>query len=308
MNEENLINRIRFVLIDHPNSTSAKIGAMINVSRQKVSQAIASDTSGLISNSLLSREGPMRYILTGMKAKAAEAPRNLMSDAIAGLIDPLTTQLRQKLDALLETILKEEVSSAIESIQSKVELRLSDALRAPVPVIDPIEKYGLFKTSSQIEKERQNANMRDLLDAQILRPGPIIYVPPAGDYAPKDVVSKRTSHKKVDKAAAIKAPAVQDSETVRPSKLTIVGIRTNVQTAIKRDFGKLFDLRLYSPDQLSTIRQAVRPGDEVICLADYISHKHTDVVDSAGAKVTIIHGGMHILRGELDTRLSEKAS
>lgn len=309
--EENLINRIQFVLLNNPNSTSAEIGALINVSRQKVSQAIKSDTSGLISTRILSGKGPARYILSGMKARIADeqAPqRNVLADAINALIYPLTNDIRQHLDNLLSTIVKEEVDTAIGQIQARVKTRLSESLIMPTKPDDKGWFGESIAAKDQARQHDQNAKMRTALDVIL----PIKSLPvglPPGSFVPQDVVSKRTSHKPAGKAVPAE-PVQTADQPQKPKKLTVVGIRPNMQDMIKREFGKSFDLRLFSPDQLSTIKKAVQPGDDVICLASNISHKHTECVEAAGGIVDAVHGGIPTLRAAMIERMapSEKAA
>ncbi len=86
------------------------------------------------------------------------------------------------------------------------------------------------------------------------------------------------------------------------TKIVVVGLHTNKQEIIKREFREKFDLRLFNPDQLAFIKKAINPGDQVICMGDCISHKHTDVVVAEGGKMTVVHGGIPSLRDELVAR------
>lgn len=61
------------------------------------------------------------------------------------------------------------------------------------------------------------------------------------------------------------------------------------------------ELRLYTPDQLRATQECVKSGDLAFLMADFVSHKHQDALQSAGAEIVIVHGGISSLREAMTT-------
>lgn len=128
---------------------------------------------------------------------------------------------------------------------------------------------------------------------------------PPGSFQPNDPVSRRTAHNPrnvvVHKTTAV-GQSVIPQKNPKPQKIIVVGLHDNKQELIRREFRDKFDLRLYNADQVKFLRKAINPGDIVLCMADYISHMHTDVVSAEGGQAVIVHGGVPSLREELGER------
>ena len=327
MNQEEVSDitaRVRDFLSKTAPSTASTIATAINVSRQKVARIIALDAS--IQKAPVA--GVSHYQLADKRRPAcaveSPAPQEALSKAINALVEPM---IRQNINENLPGIIQNEVKRAILEIQSRVNSKLSDALRG----------NAIFETKP---KEASAANTTE--PAQAVAVGtkhalpnivPRATTPPAaealsgpaktaaptppaefsnppGDFVPKDILGRRTSHKTnglpAQKPVSATPPAASDSG--RLPKITIVGLHDNKQELIRREFRDKFVLSIFNPDRLRAMQEAIHAGDDVICMANYISHKHTDVVTAAGANAIIVHGGLPSLRDELTERVESRAT
>ena len=282
----------------HPNSTATEIAENISESRQKVVESIKGDPRFHV----FKERGELaaRYNLSkhGERLSTEVPKKDPMAEAINGLIDPLTNHIRSQIDAELVRIMKAEVNAAILDIEKRVKERLCSSLSMGV-------KLDAFTLGTLGENKIKHTDIADILPELSSAAERQKFNPPVNtEFFPNDILSKRTSHKThgltADKPQAV-SPVAQPTARHKP-KIVVVGLHTNKQEIIKREFREKFDLRLFNPDQLAFIKKAINPGDQVICMGDCISHKHTDVVVAEGGKMTVVHGGIPSLRDELVAR------
>ena len=91
-----------------------------------------------------------------------------------------------------------------------------------------------------------------------------------------------------------------DAQRVKKSKLCIVGLWASQKREIEREYKDCFDLRFVGPDEApGKLRDAAKHVDEVVVMADKISHKHTDAISTVRDSMVLIHGGLTSLRDKL---------
>lgn len=305
----NLQNRIKFFLIEHTDSTALQISRALNVSRQQITGVIEK-TPGI---SAFNVDGVRRFTLAVRDAVAAPelSKLNPIESALNNLRPALKAKLVAEMDGWISEFVDHETAIAIEAIQCRVKSRLafrlsggSDEEKAP-----RIEPIGKLIPPAKVSY-REALSQKGVIQEQKDTPRAFSFTNPAGpEITTHDVVSKRTAHREkiqsVIKSTSVGQPVPPQKKKM--PKVVIVGIHTNKQSLIRKEYGKKFDLRMYNPDQLAFIKKAINHGDNVLCMADFIGHQHTEVVTSNGGVMEIIHGGMITLRENLNARLGMAA-
>jgi hypothetical protein len=263
--------------------TCAEIGAKLGFSAKSVSGSLRAWNDPRIGSSVTFHVGqhPVRVygFASAFKEEAkATAPADPIADAVASCISKETRRIADEEAEKARAI----INNAIKAAQSNVRTRVAAMINIP----------GLQLDLSHID-----------LEAMIrsgTAPAPAVNDP---ELAVKKSAPTAMPTKSTADLFDANAGAAKDKE--RKPKLVIVGLHQNKQELIKREFRDKFDLRIFNPDQLSWIAKAINHGDNVLCLADYISHKHTECVQSAGGKMTIVRGGMSGLRAEISSIMEE---
>ena len=264
--------------------------------------------------------GNTRYSLSGLPAgtiartpltrpiapepanEPADAPEKVISieSAITALLGPMTFSVREQIDGMLARITREEVVKAVATAQQSIRSRLRTALLEPLASNDTTNAPA----PAPVQESTLQAPIRGKKPGLMPVQKPFEFTnPPGNPLEMHDVVSKRTAFKPHGTMITNEAPAATGlADPDKLPKIIVVGLHSNKQELIKKEFRDKFDLRLFNPDQLTFIKKAISPGDDVICMADYIGHKHTDVVTASGGKMAVVHGGIPSLRDELAER------
>lgn len=81
-------------------------------------------------------------------------------------------------------------------------------------------------------------------------------------------------------------------------KVGIVGIWPGNRESVKKEFGDVFDMEMYSADEDKKLA-GLKQYDKVFALKKFISHRHIEILRSIGQDPSIISGSMNELRDAL---------
>lgn len=202
--------------------------------------------------------------------------RDIARDALIGYMG---SELRSDFERMLAEILPSVIESALSGMATDIRSALSGAFaKKPTIVADEIA-ISSPAVSSPVAK----------IIADAAKPEPVQIAAPV-----VNVVSTRTKHRDKAKATPVAEPA--KIAEGRNRKALVVGLHSNKQEFIRREFRDCFELRLYTPDQMRAIQECVKAGDLAFLMADFVSHKHQDILQTAGAEMIVVHGGISSLR------------
>lgn len=110
---------------------------------------------------------------------------------------------------------------------------------------------------------------------------------------------------KVGTSAAVSKPP---PKPVLP-KIVIVGLWAAQQQMITKEFGEIFDLRMFDADQArsTSFSSTLESCDRVLLLTNFINHSIEAVVKNSGRPFNHVKGGMSVLRDRLTTLFVELA-
>lgn len=265
------------------NRISATI-SQINAGKSKESARIIGDrVEGKLYSiySLDSYDAPQaekkQDVCVAMPGTPAKSQRDIARDALIGYIG---NELRSDFERMLAEILPTIVESAMSGMATDIRAALSGAFA---------KKQTVVADEIQITTTPVASNPVAAIIADAAKPEPAHIAAPV-----VNVVSTRTKHREKAKPAQ----AAESAKVVegRNRKALVVGLHSNKQEFIRREFRDCFELRLYTPDQLRAIQECVKSGDLAFLMADFVSHKHQDILQNAGAEVVVVHGGISSLR------------
>lgn len=210
-----------------------------------------------------------------------KSQRDIASEALIGYIGD---EMRSDFEAALSEILPKVIESALCGMSSDIRAAMASAFgkRQTVAADDILIPATI--TITQVAKTATESAK----PAPVEIPAPVV-----------NVLSTRTKPREKTKAAPIPEPAKVAEG--RNRKALVVGLHSNKQEFIRREFRDCFELRLYTPDQMRAIQECVKSGDLAFLMADFISHKHQDILQNAGAEVVVVHGGISSLREAMTT-------
>ncbi len=112
----------------------------------------------------------------------------------------------------------------------------------------------------------------------------------------------------------VPAPAPEEIKTApKPPpkpvlpKIVIVGLWAAQQQMITKEFGEIFDLRMFDADQArsTSFSSTLESCDRVLLLTNFINHSIEAVVKNSGRPFNHVKGGMSVLRDRLTTLFVE---
>ncbi len=316
-----LLNRAAFFLIDNGGATALKIASALNTSTKVISQMMVRDPRfvGYYDDG----ETQMRYRLSGQSTGEAQPipitlsagtviqPTASEHASLEAIMQALHAQMKARIlgqaDEALDRFVAKAIAKAMITVEQEAKSNLCDFLLFDgllnTPAASNDAKVYVDPAAPQQKKEQNAFPAAKATAHPKAAPKPFEFTnPPGAPVETRDVVSKRTAHKSHGLAETLPEPTPKTTPSGRPPKIIIVGLHDNKQELIKREYRDKFTLCMFSPDRLRAMQACINAGDDVICMADYISHKHVDAVKAAGGKEAIIHGGMPALRDELTER------
>lgn len=91
-------------------------------------------------------------------------------------------------------------------------------------------------------------------------------------------------------------------------KVLVCGLLAGQQTMIQKEFSDCFDLRFVNTDaNPSEWKSRAAHSDRVFVMTSFISHSHTQAIESVGVKPTLVSNGMTSLRDALTKYYTEVA-
>lgn len=218
-----------------------------------------------------------------------------LEQSSAHIAQYIAGQMRAEFDARLAVILRPAIECGIAAMMTSIRTAMADAFKLPesissqVVVVDDVAPKS--KASASVEQ-----------------PAPVItmhHVPAAAPSPIVNVLSTRTKHRDIKAKATEEAAKVAANAEARLAKVFIIGLHDNKQEFIRREYRECFDLRIYNPDRLRAFQDALTSGDVAFLMADFVSHKHQDVIESKGAKCILVYGGLTHLREALTKHYCE---
>lgn len=241
------------------------------------------------------------------KKASPELPRQIavvptMEQATAQLAQCIVGSMRAEIDQMLAGIVRQAVEEGVGGMMQGIRGALASAFSnpaEPAPVAKVVEPDDI-KLPATVSKNTS------AIDAMVAENAAVAHAPATASQV-TNILSTRTKHR--EKTRPQPAAAAQVAETTdRKPKVVIAGLHANKQEFIRREFRDCFDLRIFNPDQLRAIQDGTVAGDVAFLMADFVSHKHQDALEAAGAKIIVVHGGISSLREAMTSHYVEKVA
>lgn len=118
-------------------------------------------------------------------------------------------------------------------------------------------------------------------------------------------IERAVAHRVQETLKTLPARILAETPTAPPpadkAKVLVVGLLPGLAHQIETEFTDVFDLRfMQAHEQVGSRLKSLAHGSKhTILMGDFISHKHTETVNSAGVRPIVLHGGMTKLRDKL---------
>ena len=118
------------------------------------------------------------------------------------------------------------------------------------------------------------------------------------ELTPKPTDWAARAARRVNEIMAPKPKIPEVAPKVYKKKVAIVGVWPGNQDVIKRQYGEIFDLAIFSADEDKKLH-GLQGFHKVFALKKFISHKHIEILRSIGQEPMIIGGAMNELKAAL---------